>query len=364
MISIHHAFYPTGEKTPIFDLASYSHEINLLGGFRSASFSFNAQLPVAEHWFRTGVGRHINAFNSIGNLVWEGVVNEVSFDIGQRSIKIGPLLGISNRINVGWQYPNYGIPGDSLAGVYEETGWDENVDSQAKYGVLEELVSGGTSEYDEAFDLRDRLLDSKSGPGIVETLAVGGEPSPISISVSCVGYSRILEKQVYNLYWESGLTNVDLSEKINSILDASLYFVNERVILRDMQTSGITVDPVEEDSSTAWEIINDHIAKSYLEKSIRCGFFSGMQFSFEIIEPVVTYWRKTGDSRVFGEKGNQVENSEIMPGGFMTLADFSTEASYRIDSVRYDLAGDSASINYHENSLRAILAGTMLGALS
>jgi hypothetical protein len=348
-VSIYHSFYPTGERQALFNITGYNHEVLLIGGFRNANFSFYSSNPVAEEWFYTGVGRHVEVYNRRGNKIWEGAVNEVSFNVGPRSVKVGPLFNVSNRINIGWQHPNYGIPGDPLAGVYEETGWKDNEDSQTRYGVLEELISGGTGEEPEMLTFRDDSLEKKAEPGLSETLSSGSDSSSISMSVSCIGYTRMLEKQVYNLPWQSGFVQVDLAEKVNEILDANLYF---------------DVDREEEKNRTAWGIINDHINKSSLSGGIKCGIFSEMQFSLEKIDADIRYWRRAGSARVLDEYGNPVENSEVLPGGHMAMADFSTLTSYRINSVRYDLSGDTVSLNYQDGSLRSVLSNMMLGGLA
>ena len=184
MISIYHSLYPRGTKKNLDGISAYSHETAMIGGFLSASFSFTIPIYEAEDWFVTGVGRHIEVYSDSGNQVWEGIVNELAFNVGPRSIKVGPFLAISNKIKVGWQHPNYGIPGDPLAGVYEETDWGSNVNSQTRYGIMEELVSGGTGEEPEMLTLQSSLLASRNEPGISEDFASGSGAPPVSVSES------------------------------------------------------------------------------------------------------------------------------------------------------------------------------------
>lgn len=60
-------------------------------------------------------------------------------------------------------------------------------------------------------------------------------------------------------------------------------------------------------------------------------------------------------------QGNSVESSEVIPGGSMTMADFSIPTSYPINSIKYDLSGDTISLNFNEGSLRTTLFDMMLG---
>lgn len=363
MISIYHALTPLSQVQKIRGVSSYNHEIVLVGGFRYANFVFTTNDSITEDWFYHGVGRHIKVYSHRGNQVWEGIVNEVAFNIGERSIKVGPLLDVSNRIKVGWQHPNYGVPGDPLAGVYEETAWKGNAESQLRYGILDSVVSGGTGEEPEMLDLQDSLLDRRSDPPLSEALSTIQSQASISISVGCIGYSRMLEKQVYNLVWETGMTTIDLSAKINAILDANQFFVNERAIERDIQLVNVDVPPEDEKNRTAWGIIADHISKSTISESVKCGLYSDLTFGLQEISEDVVYIRKSGSSRIFDEQGSPAVNSEIVPGGFMRMNDFSMPVEYRITSVRYDLANDSVAINFRDSSLRKLLDSTMLGGI-
>lgn len=363
MISIYYSLYPGGERTHIPGISSYNHETVLVGGFRSASFSVTVNIVGAEQWIFTGIGRHIEVFSGRGNRVWEGIVNEISFNIGPRAVKIGPFLKMSNRINVGYQHPNYGIPGDTNAGTYDETGWADNLDSQRRYGILEELVSGGTGEEPEMLTLRTARLEQQAEPIVSETLSSGAQGEEILLTVSCVGYSRLLEKQIYNLAWQSGWTTIDLSAKIIAILDENKFFVNQRAIAYSIQSVGMDVPPEDSDNRTAWVIISDHISKSSLSNSLRCGMLGEMTFTLQYLPEDIVYRRSSGSNVVKDEYGSIVPNSEIAPGGHMALVDFSVPVSYRISSVRYDLSGDSVSMNYQEGSLKTIMDDLMLGGI-
>lgn len=363
MISVYYSWYPGGGSQNIPGIISYNHETVLVGGYRSASFAFNANLVTAEEWIFTGIGRHIEIYSRQGNKVWEGIVNEISFNVGPRAIKIGPFMKMSNRINVGYQHPNYGIPGDSNAGTYDETGWADNLSSQRRYGIVEELVSGGTGENPEMVTLRDARLEQQAEPIVSETLSSGQQGQEIAMTISCVGYSRLLEKQIYNLAWQSGWTTVDLSAKIIAMLDENKFFVNQRAINRSIQTTGIDVPPEDSDNRTAWIIMSDHISKSPLSNSLRCGMLEDMTFTLQVLPEETVYSRSSGSNIIKDQYGNTVLNSEVVPGGYMALVDFSIPSSYRVTSVRYDLSGDTVAMNYQEGSLRTVMDDLMLGGI-
>jgi len=368
LISITHSSYRGGHEQAIDSVNAYSHETLLVGGYRSAKFSFNVNPITAESWFYNGIGKHIVSYSARSNVAWEGVVNEVSFNIGRRSIKIGPFLDISNRINIGWQYPNYGVEGDPLAGQYDQLVWrggEEGVsqESLARYGILEEFISGGSSERPAMEKLQTNLLYKLSEPKISESASTSGD-STISISVSCIGYSQLFEKQVYNHEY-AGSHFYDLSDKIEAILAMNKFFVGNRVITRDIQPVDIDVDATEEDNRTAWGIIKDHISKSEDPDGVICGMFGGMRFVLQKLSTDVEHYRKAGSSEIYDYLGSDipVEPAEFLPGGTMEMNDFSKPMIYRVTSVKYDMAVDDVSLNYFDGSLRNVLSGTMLGSM-
>jgi len=366
LISIYYSANPAGEKKKILSkFNSYTHEIVLVGWYYNASFSFNTNIPVAEDWMFNGIGRHVEVYSVHGNKVWEGVVNELSFSVGSRSIKVGPLLSMSNRIKIGFQTPSYGnIPGAG-GGVYLETAWGDNAYSQKNYGVLEELISGGTGEDPEMEVLRDARLEKQGEPSILESISADSKEESITITVSCIGYSRILEKQVYRLNWVSGMEAlIDLSEKINAILDANLYFTNRRKIVRYINNIGFDVPPEDEEDRTAWGIIIDHISKSPTPDTIKCGFESDMLFYLERLDDSDRYRRKSGTGIVLNIDGGSIPNSEVTPGGRMLMTDFSMPMSYKITSVQYSISNDIITINFQEGSLRNVMSSMMLGGFS
>ena len=361
MISIYHSLYPTGYRTGLQGISSYSHETVLVGGYLNASFSFSTSNQDAEQWLLNGVGRHIETYSRRGNKIWEGIVNEVSINTGSHSIKIGPLLNVSNKINVGFQHPNYNIPGDTQAGTYDETGWDGRLQSQYKYGVLEEFISGGTGEIAEMDTLRESRLEKQDSPGISETMSSGSANDVLTITVSCIGYFRILEKQVYNLVWASGMELVDLSTKVHNILDANLFFVNRRAIIKNVQVVDTQVPREDNNNRTAWGIISDHIAKSSITDGIKCGMGDDLSFMLYKVGYTITYKRETGSGKIVDINGAHVENSEVVPGGYMSMTDFATQVSYRITSIKYNLDSDTVNINFQDSSLKTILSNAMLG---
>ncbi|RLC99469.1 MAG: hypothetical protein DRI46_09410 [Chloroflexi bacterium] len=339
---------------------SYSHQIASIGGYQSASISFSVNLVNAEDWIYSGAGRHIRVFSHLGNIVWEGIVDSVSFSVGARSLTVGSFSDVVNRVKVAYSLrnPPAGTPD---ADRYLETDWAENADSVRIYGVLEELVSGGSGYSTEMEVLRDqRLLDSLT-PSISESISTTQGSPEVVMSLSCVGYTKLFEKQTY--IYGSSIEYDDLSVKVSSIIDANL---NTPIFIlnQDIRNVGLQALLHETQRRTAWGIIKDDISKGADSGSnIVCGMFANNTFILDLINDRNVYSRNGGESIIRDLSGNPIPPSEVLPGRVMRNNDLSIPISYKIDSVGYTLSSNSVQINEQARSLKTILSRTMLGGL-
>ena len=341
-------------------LVDYSHQITSIGGYQSASLSFHVNMNIAEDWVFNGIGRRIKVFSKFGNTVWEGIVDSISYSIGARSLSVGNYTSLVNRVNVAYSLRNPPL-GTPDSDKYLETGWAENETSIKKYGVLEELFSGGSGYSQEMEVLRDQILLDNLSPSISESISTSQGSPEIIISLTCVGYIKLFEKQVYT--YGSTTEYGDLSEKIASIISAnqnSPIFINHR----DLRNVELQVLLHETQSRTAWGIIADDISKSAKSGSdIVCGMFADGAFILDTIDDRNSYARLGGSNAILNLAGSLVPPSEILPGRMMHNNDLSIPISYRIDSVGYTLSSNSVQINEQARSIKTVLSKTMLGGM-
>lgn len=220
---------PSGQFTTIDvteRLISYQHSIQIDGGFESATIGLASNQEDVDDWLENGLGRHIEVRDEASFVAWEGFVNQINAKIGRLTITVGPLLGIANRASVTYT-PYIDVTVDPpTTGAAAITTINENLESQGKFGIFEDIVSGGTLMDDatycgasctpdnEAEEIRDAYLADMAWPETSQQLTIGDAGSP-SLTVECVGYYRLLEKYVYE---STTLNTVQIPTKLQSIL--------------------------------------------------------------------------------------------------------------------------------------------------
>lgn len=366
MISVYHSEpgrQDTGVRIP--RLSSYRHQTLAIGGYNTASIGFPIDQNSAEDWFFEGVGRRVDVYSIGGTMIWQGLVNQVGVNIGSRVVTAGPYMDISNRIKVAYTTRDWGVQG-AAPSEYAETEWAQDDHSIDTYGQLEEVVSGGQGLGVDMVKLRDRTLAEKAWSKASENTS--SSPGDFSVSLSCIGLIRLLDKQVYNKAWYAdGL--YDLSAKINDILDANVNLAPGGFytvpLNRQVESVGLDVNVLEDKNRFAWKIIKDHITKSNI--SVVAGMFADNTFVLRpqgnsSLENIPVYTREQGTNRI-KYAGRYVEDSEMVPGEEMLLSDFNKPVSYMITSIDYDLTSNKATTNQFERSFGQQLSRTMLGGI-
>lgn len=345
----------------IENISSYNHQINIIGGYVSANISFLVSPIESEEWISEGIGRHIEISSIYGNTVWEGIVNSVKLNIGERSLTIGNYIDIINKIKVAYTLRNPPL-GTPDADRYLETNWATNVASVQRYGVLEEIISGGSGYSQEMDALRDQSLDDNAEPLISESIPAGGADSRfVSVTLDCIGYYRLFERQLYNYGTTTEYANISI--KVGNIVDSNQnkdYFLFRKQIV-PVQYNALLH---ETESRTAWGIIKDDISKTPQgDNGIICGMFADNTFIFAPAPDNVFYRRDGGSSIIKDQSNIEVPASEIVPGGLMENNDLSFPIYYRIKSVNYSLSDDRIQVNQNQRSISEALSKKMLGGM-
>lgn len=192
---------------------SYSHEITADGGFWGCSFSFTDNQGEIEKWFKDGLGRHVVVYSDAVGIVWEGFVNQLSVTIGPNSDTRGPLLDIANRVSCVYSPKDVSVY-PPVVGSETTTIIIDNAASQARYGILERIISAGTITEEEVLMVRNMYLAQYKDPVVAGSMAVGSQ-GQVSISVDCVGYIHFLNTFVFE---DDTVGYTFLSDKIKAII--------------------------------------------------------------------------------------------------------------------------------------------------
>ena len=306
---------------------SYSHSTSVEGGYKDMSIDFNGTESEIQFWYEQGLGRRIETTSPNGTTIWEGFINEVSVQIGGLSLSVGPVLDMANRVYVTYTAQKWVPWGVSFGGKQETTDAGNDTDSQDRFGIMTEYVSGGQGTDAEMLTLRDTHLADRAQPFVsqasIDTLG-GAAPS---VSLSCVGYYEIFGKYIY----DSGSTSTSpVSDKIQDIVtgDPSTRFSSNYV---NVATNALDVPDIEQGHKTAMSLLKELV--SYGDSSDQryiLGVYNGRKIYYGPIETTATYEYDVSDpaSRIVSlNTGLTVEPWNVSPGKWLIVSGLVTSQS-------------------------------------
>lgn len=316
-------------------LESYTHVIAVDGGFKSASLSFNAHSYEIDEWLESGLGRQVEIFGPGGQIIWQGVVNEISAVIGTLNVVRGPMMNIANRVSVVYT-PYIDITVDPpTTGTATETVIVEDSESQEKYGIQEAVVNGGTLVDDttycgvgctpdnEAEAVRDAYLQENKYPETKESINIESTSVP-KITINCVGWVEFLNKYVYN---NDEALSVQIPTKLRNILaaDPNNIFSTNYDYIEDSAALLWLVNSYEDQNKMAWAIIQEELALGDANDNRTIfGIYEDRLAHFSAIPSEIEYIHRITNSKPSIEmlNGTYVDPWDVRPGKWTLLADF------------------------------------------
>jgi len=230
----------------------WNHSILAMGGYDKARFTINDRQDRVERWLEEGLGNHIECYNHAQEEIWEGFVNKISVNLGPLSAVRGPLLTSPNRVSVVYsELDTQTTP--PVRGESKKTTAANDTWAQGQYGIIEEIIAGGTATTVDAIQSRDTFLAENALPSTTQSVAGTGGPG---VTIECLGYHHWLKSFVYNQIVNSGTESVDT--KITAILNAELNTIingNMNII-----ANALLVDRYENKDKTAWALIKALVA--------------------------------------------------------------------------------------------------------
>lgn len=294
------------------ELNSYQHSIASEGGYVSAQFSIPSNPTDLEGWLGDGLGRHIQTFNSAGEVIWEGFVNEIDISFGPLSIKRGPLMNIANRLTV--------LYSDFTTGSSETTTVANDTDSQDRYGIIHKVLSTGRCSSTTANSLRDTYLAENSLPETSQTLA--SQSGDLAVNVSCLGYVKWLEAYPYN----NGTVNTyTLREKVIEVLSSDPNGIMGTNYTQ-IEPNTLSVFETDEDNRIAYNIIKELVAMGGDANNNRRTFqiYADRRPYLQEIASVIEYQMNLSGTgpQVENVLGDRVNPWDVKPAKWLMFTDF------------------------------------------
>ena len=363
--------------------AQYSHIIDAIGGYKSAMFSQAASIATMDDWIADGIGRHIQVYNDALVPCWEGFVNQIDAVYGNLTVTVGPLLDATNRLDVTYSFVDVD-PFPPTEGIQANTGWTDDLLSQARYGVLPSVLSAGDTTPADATAIRDTYLVQHRLPATTQVWSTGGGATP-SLTVHCLGYFQWLF-YVYNQLVNKGDINTDL--KIIDILtgtDAALippapYNLNSswlpfNTVHVDTPAAPVAVPRYEYENRTAWELIEGLTARGDANQNRWLfGIYDKRQAWYHQAPTTVEYEIELSDPAQRIMAPVEVKPWDVRPGRWALFTDFligrsvptSLEEDPRamfIESVTYTMPNTVALNGGKDQELAQIMASFGLGGV-
>lgn len=297
----------------------YSQSSAALGGFWSASVSLRLPLEEMEDWLANGVGRQLTVKGRANTIVWEGIVDRVSLEVGGYSMAVGPYMDIANKVKLTYSI-FLQLGGGNATGIRIVTEPTSNVSSIVRYGILEANFSTGGIDESEVTNLQAMLLDKYSFPGRSEDLSLPGNDRTrfVDVKLECVGYCHLLQKYLYNSE-TTGTQN--LSAKLAAIVAAE---PNGLFTSTQIETNTIQVPAWEDDDAEAWGLIKDLVAQGNgaLERTA-FGIYENRRVVYNTVGNNVIYIRpfREGANVIQDTGGGLLQPWQIRPGTYVWVSD-------------------------------------------
>lgn len=319
----------------IHPVSGYGHSINAIGGFDTAEISFPAVVTDIEDWYENGILRDVAVFDEAGVVVFEGFVNTVSLKYSGRTIDIGPLTDIGNRVAVVYT-PVYtgSTTQPPVSGGQTKTAFADNAASQARFGIVYRVVDGGECTDADALSIRDSYLAEMAFPQKNETFSA--ESGEISVTLKISGYSTFLSNTPYE---NANTTQYQYGSYVNALIvaDPNSYFSTD---LTKVQANTATLSIYNDGTRNCFDII----------KSIcSLGDASDNRWTFGIYENRIAYYAVVPSVAEYNYKLSEGVRSlardpgvaefrpwAIRPAKWLKYVDFPIREKFLSTSIRSD----------------------------
>jgi len=299
---------------------NYSQTISALGGYDKAGMTISDTQLNVERWLADGLMRHIEVYSPSLVKIWEGFVNQVVVTLGGLSVTRGPVMDIANNVAVTYSTVDSTISPPAI-GMRATTSFSSDTDSQALYGVLEDILSSGGVSTTEVEAMRDTFLNENKDPQSSQKINIG-QGGNISLRLECLGYYHLFKKYIYNQTASTGTAN------LSTVLAAII--AGDPNSIFSTSTTGITSNTLAvkqylNDNADAWSLIQGLVARGdSSDNRYIFGIYNERVPRYEAIPTDYEYQQRLSDpaQRVENTVGVEVKPWDIKAGKWLFVPDF------------------------------------------
>lgn len=331
-------------------VTGWEHEISFDFGYRDARMSFSIGEIGAQEWLANGLGRHVTFFDAAQNVRWEGFVNVIKAGLGPLVLERGPILEVVNRCSVVYTPIVDATVDPIVTGAEIETVISEDYDSQIRYAIQEEIVSGGTlmddatytggSVTNEAEAIRNAYLEEFKYPQLSQEINIGtGSVSYIQLELR--GYRDFLSRYIYNNNIVSPATTV-IPDKLKAILAADpngIFSTNYEHIQETAEFLQLT--PAWENESRTAETIADEMVAlgTGTDRRTYLAVYNNRLCYYDQIPSKIEYEYRINEGQpvitdLYGDA--PIQPWEVTPGKWTIFPDVSPGQTVKVSNVRED----------------------------
>ncbi len=308
----------------LFDISdhlnSYEHETTATGGYWQASIKIVDRQHRLEDWFERGLDRRIVVRNPDGLVVWEGFVNRITLNLGGLTKSTGPLLNIANKVRLVYSYIDTSADAPVL-GIRVTTGWSEDTASQARWGIMEKVLSSGGVTPTNAAAIVDDYLRENAKPETDEDHNLGGNQSEPTMDLELLGYVHRFGTYIYNS------TTTGVMTLRNKLIDIIGDDPNDLISsdTSHIGTNTLSVPAWDDDDRVAWNVIKEMTAKGdAADNRYLFGVYEGRKVHYSQVEDSIDYYQALSDpaQRIITPTGQVIAPWDVQPGKWLFASDF------------------------------------------
>lgn len=300
--------------------SGYNHVLNAFGGYWEATFDLPGKQVDVEDWFSDGIGRHIEAKDDAGVMIFRGFVNQVVISLGGLSVTRGPLVDIANRLEVVYSTVDNTVS-PPVAGVRAKTAAANDTTSQARYGIIHKVLSGGGMTAANALQTRDTYISDTKDPAVGQTIN-SGQSGELTATITVFGYVRLLDAYTYNT---STTGNQNASAKIMAVIAASPNTGIFSADTKDVTTNTYQVAAWEDEDRTGMTVIKGIVSQGdATSQRYTFGIYADGRVKYAPVPATVEYqWRISNTAQEMTTiTGGAIKPWNILPCRWCFVPDF------------------------------------------